>query len=310
MKNWFLGKCGVFIVAVILLSLMCWDGLQGQTMPPPIVRGPFYVAFGAKRVAILPLAEHSHQESFSQALNWGGNEIIVETVRDYLVSKEIVVSNQVGVSRLLISMGIIKLFRGVNRFLSFDRYLIKKTRNPLMVETLTRSLARGGRATVPLSTPELKELGRKLGIDVVIRGRITEKEKLKFEAIPWEKTPDPFSGVSPFKLPGIDAGMMGYGSPGYEEGLHSFSGIKPIHLIEGYSFRPGWTVLQIRLYFQNVNTGEVGWSNEVKFACPTGSDGKTIEADLRKAITALMDDLFINYLFYYKGDWLCLKERR
>src|SRR4051794_2531064 len=46
------------------------------------------------RVAIFPFADYSHQQPFVQALEWGGNRTIIETLTDHFITRGIGVAMQ------------------------------------------------------------------------------------------------------------------------------------------------------------------------------------------------------------------------
>ena len=309
MRNWLLGKRGVFAVALILLGLLSWSGLQGQTVKSPIARGPFSLALAIKKVAVLPFADHSHCESFAQALNWGGNERITEKIRSYLAAKELIVSKQNKVSEVLVSKGMINLMKGVDRPLSFSWSLINRPHNPLMTESFIKSLISSHGITKPLPKEEVIEIGKRLGVDTIVRGRISERKKVAFlEA--FEKPKDPLMGVVPFRLSEIGPNAIGYAtSEGYEAELPRVDTTMVVRLKVTSSPPVETSIIKIDVYLQNAETGEVEWSNRLELECPVECDGKAIDAELSKGIKLLMDDFFSNYLFYHKGDWLCIKKR-
>lgn len=311
MRNWLLVKCGAFIVALVLLSLLSWNGLNGQTVESPIVRGPFRIALAIKKVAVLPFADHSHRESFAQALNWGGNERVAEKIRSYLAARdrELIVSRQNGVSKLLVSKGMINLMKDVNKPVSFTWNLINKSHNPLMTESLMKSLISSHGLTDPLSKEEVIEMGKSLGVDTIVRGRISERKKVALSEA-FEKPKDLLAGVVPFSLSEIGPNAVGYAIfEQYEAELPPVDITRAVRLRDTSSPTAETSIIKIDVYLQNAKTGEVEWSNQLELECPVEYDGKAIDASLEKGIKLLLDDFFSNYLFYYKGDWLCIKKR-
>ena len=305
----YLGKIGVIIAASVLLSLLSWSGLQSQTVKSPIARGPFYIALAIKKVAVLPFADHSHRESFAQALNWGGNERVAEKIRSYLAAKELIVSGQNKVNKLLVAKGMINLMKGADRPLSFSWSLINEPHNPLMSELLMKRLISSHEATDPLLKEEVIEMGKRLMVDTIVRGRISERKKVRLSEV-FEKPKDPLVGVVPFRLSEIGPNAIGYAIfEGYEAELPPVDTTRAVRLRKTSSPTVETSIIKIDIYLQNAETGEVEWSNQLELECPVEYDGKAIDADLSKGIKLLMDDFFSNYLFYYRGDWLCIKKR-
>lgn len=305
----YLGKIGVIIAASVLLGLLSWSGLNGQTESEPIARGPFRVALAIKRVAVLPFADHSHRESFAQALNWGGNERVAEKIRSYLAVKELTVSRQSKISKLLVSKGMINLMKDVDYPISFTWSLINRPHNPLMTESLMKSLISSHGVTNPLLKEEVIEMGKRLGVDTIVRGRISERKKVRFSEA-FEKPTDPLVGVVPFRLSEIGPNAIGYAIfDGYEAELPPVDTTRAVRFRDTSSPAAETSIIKIDVYLQDAKTGEVEWSNQLELECPVEYDGKAIDASLSKGIKLLMDDFFSNYLFYYKGDWLCIKKR-
>src|SRR4029453_11543753 len=59
------------------------------------------------RVAIFPFADYSHQQPVVQALEWGGNRTIIETLTDHFITHGIGVALQDDLNTLLLANGIL-----------------------------------------------------------------------------------------------------------------------------------------------------------------------------------------------------------
>jgi hypothetical protein len=118
--------------------------------------------------------------------------------------------------------------------------------------------------TASLSKEKIIDLGRKLGVDLIVRGRIIDAGTL-------DKTTSPaFSnqGVIPFMVSPIKNFLLGKGekplSLGYAEKEKYELG-----LLDSYSLKPQPTgrkmsVLQVRVYLQDARTGELIWTGRAE----------------------------------------------
>src|SRR5262245_62129098 len=64
------------------------------------------------RVAIFPFADYSHQQPFVQALEWGGNRTIIESLTDHFIAHGIGVALQDDLNALLVADGLLHPPRG------------------------------------------------------------------------------------------------------------------------------------------------------------------------------------------------------
>ncbi len=161
------------------------------------------VLAGIRTVAIFPLADYSHQQNDLGIEAWGGNIKITEAVTDQFTVHGISVAVQEDVNTLLVDENII-------RPIDDEKYLIHPTEEAvdektqristpeyevanvvhsqdmtnevLQIIEMGKKKKQAGRsaspilqgATVGLSREKIIELGDKLGVDIIIRGRIID----------------------------------------------------------------------------------------------------------------------------------------
>jgi len=230
------------------------------------------------RVAIFPFADYSHQQPFVQALEWGGNRIIIETLTDHFITHGIGVALQDDLNTLLVAHGILHPPRSAlpspdlspqDQFA--QRIYIPNTPEYELIWGMHDSVTReelqsivlsqdyfkmGGLTILSGSEPYLQgvtegiprdkiiELGRVLDVDLIIRGRILE------------------SGFTPSD--------------------------------------PRSSVVQLRIYAQDAKSGELFWSNRSEFEVrpsaswfsPTADPRALYDRAVRDVISALMADFF------------------
>ena len=162
------------VVAMLMVLTACGSM---EAISDPAGTYTIYLVKEIKGVAVFPFADYSHRESFAQALNWGGNERINEKIRSYLIAKGLRVLGQKEVSGLLVSNGMINLMRDVDNPVSFTWSLINKPHNPLMTKSLMKSLLSNYGVTDRLSRKEVIEMGRKLGVELIVRGKVMERKR-------------------------------------------------------------------------------------------------------------------------------------
>jgi hypothetical protein len=229
------------------------------------------------RVAIVPFADYSHQQSFVGPLAWGTNRMVVETLTDRFLAHGIAVALQDDVEALLMADGTLRPAPGSAAGLDTSpserfaqRTHIANTpeyeliwgmhdqgmRDELYTVVQSQDYFRVGGLTVhPSSEPYLQgvtaglskdkivELARALDVDLIMRGRILE---------------------SGFKLS-----------------------------------RPATTVVQMRMYAQDAKTGELFWSNRGQFEVAHGNGFGSSAADHKalfdRAIGELIDALMADF---------------
>jgi len=350
------------VLVLMLLAVGC-SGVVKETIDP--TETPMgYVAgdnpieiVGVRKVALFPFADYSHQQEFLKNGIWGGNIRILEEITDQLVAHGIAVTVQEDVNTLLVDNNIIQPMA--------NQYLIYGTGGDDKVEFRTKvigtpeydlvnvehsedmkdeiiSIIRDEMAleeaekppiqtpvlqgaTVGLSREKVVELGERLGVDLIVRGRIIEygfKEKdtynpLKRGFLPVliEPIEDVLLGVAEVKkyesdLEDVDFSRLGEGA-GFlfgqkaEDDLegtwdlmveHSFGSLANLYPRK----KDVSTVVQIRMYAQDAKTGDVLWSNraETEYIPSTslsfnGNHPKTMfDMNIKRCVKLLMDDFF------------------
>jgi hypothetical protein len=160
------------------------------------------------RAAIFPLADFSHQQAFISPLHWGGNRTVIETLTDRFISQGIAVAQQDDLEALLIADGLLRPPQSSPvtpdmspRDLFAQRVYISNTPEYELIwglhdQTTREELSNvvqsqdyfrmGGLTFHPSSEPYLQgvtaglskdkviELGRRLDVDLIVRGRILE----------------------------------------------------------------------------------------------------------------------------------------
>jgi hypothetical protein len=161
------------------------------------------------RVAIFPLADYSYQQSLTSPLSWGGNRRIIEALTDAFLAHGIAVALQDDVDGLLIADGItpppshqqaelpispgeqfqqrvqiantpeFELVSGLHDDVMRDEldkvvrgqeYL--KGSGSVLIRTPGEPMLQG--LTSRLPTEKIIDLGRRLDVDLIVRGRIHE----------------------------------------------------------------------------------------------------------------------------------------
>jgi len=180
-------------------------------------------------------------------------------------------------------------------------------------------------ATVGLDREMVRELGEQLGVDLIVRGRIIEYgykdidtyNPLKRGFLPLliEPVKDALFGAADAKTYENDLDDVDYSRLG--EGIGFLVGEKTEDDVEGtwdvlveHSFgtiaelhprkKSVSTIVQIRMYAQDVKTGDVVWSNraETEYVPSSGvsfnqKHPKTMfDTNIKKCVKLLMDDLF------------------
>jgi hypothetical protein len=259
---------------------------SAQVTIRPVVTGQTYVASlrllrtpisgrvrftTVQRVAIFPLADYSHQQSFISPLSWGGNRRIIEALTDGFLAQGIAVALQEDVEGLLVAEGILQ---------SSNQ---QQAELPLSPGVQFRQ-----RAQIA-NTPEF-ELVAGLHDDVmrdelekVVRGQ----EYLS-------------GGGLVIKAPGEPI-MQGLTSRLPKETIIDLGRLLDVDLIvRGRIHKYGLSqakqttsVVQVRLYAQETKTGELVWSNRGEVQVTHAADvNSLIDQATRELIAILMADFF------------------
>lgn len=313
------------------------------------------VLAGIRTVAIFPLADYSHQQNHLGIDAWGGNIKITEAVTDQFTAHGISVAVQEDVNTLLVDENII---RPIDR----DKYLIQPTvenqdektqrigtpeyevasveHSQDMTNEVMKIIDMSGKqkppaitaspviqgATVGLSKEKIIELGDKLGVDIIIRGRIID---YGYKDI---GTQNPmYRGIIPVVLDSVKDMMYGatdaYGYEGDLENIETVGTGAAMGYGIGEKVRSSSTyggpglaigaasgllasrhpkkakrsaVVQVRLYAQNALNGEVLWTNRTEieytpksnFAYEETHPKTMFDNAVANGITKLMADFF------------------
>jgi hypothetical protein len=314
------------------------------------------VLAGIRNVAIFPFADYSHQQDQLKVDEWGQNIKIVEAVTEQFTAHGITVAVQEDVNTILIDEKVIRpindqkyLIEGTeesksneNKKVSTPEYEVSGNteHSPDMVDEVLKLMDITGKAnkkpvpaspvlqgaTVGLSKEKIMELGNKLGVDIIIRGRIID---CGYKDI---GTANPlYRGVIPVVIDSVKNMMYGATNAyGYENDLENVENMavggalgyeigKQVKTGEAYG-GPGLAigaasglmasqhpkmakrsaVVQVRLYAQNATNGEVLWTNRAEIEYTPKSNfaynethSKTMfDTAIKCGIKQLMDDFF------------------
>jgi hypothetical protein len=250
---------GLCIFSAFVISFFLIIGCGGnikQTIAPAKTDNVKYIPTknpvrieGIKKVCIFPLADYSHQQSFLETEEWGGNIKIMEEITDQIISHGLSVVVQEDVNTLLADYEVIKPIR--KKYLLYGtageeaieneepgtpEYEMKKVEHsPEIKEELMNIIRRNkekeGRekedrshpdssvlqgTTVGLNKEMVMEIGKQLGVDLIIRGRIIEfgyKDTSTFSPL--------YRGAIPVLLDSVKNMVFGADYYGYEDDLEA-----------------------------------------------------------------------------------------
>ena len=313
------------------------------------------VLAGIRNVAIFPLADYSHQQKQLVPEDWGGNIKILEAITDQFTARGISVAVQEDVNTILVDENIIRpidrekyLIHGTqekseetgNKISTPEYEVVNVEHSPDMTSEVLKIIDITGKkkpqassaspvlqgATVGLSKEKIIELGDKLGVDIIMRGRIID---YGYKDI---GTMNPlYRGVIPMVIDSVKDVMYGATSAyGYEGDLQNVETIGMGSAL-GYGIgekikngdtyggpglaigaASGWlaaqhpkkakrsAVVQVRLYAQNALNGEVLWTNRTEieytpksnFAYDETHPKTMFDNAVKSGIKQLMDDFF------------------
>jgi hypothetical protein len=265
-------------------------------------------------VAIFPLADYSRKQSFLQNPRYGINLKVMEAITDEFVSRGITVLNQEDVNGFLMKEGIIAVINKTEDASTPEWELMNNPHEAVQQANIVHMLSQdksGGFSdnkaidgvTVGLSKEKIKEIGKRLEVDKIIRGQIIEY------GFSETKNLNPANGWLTVLLGGLaeGAGAFVY-QEGYEKGLPDSSWTSKYIYSNEMGQGPGANIppkltqcyVQLRLYLQDVKTGKIEWSNrtEIKFS-PTwlmnydeNQPKNMTDKSIEKGVALLMGDLF------------------
>jgi hypothetical protein len=352
-------------LCLVILSGVCFgcSGATTQTTIAPATTSNVrfvpadntVVLAGIRNVAIFPLADYSYQQCQLAKVCWGGNIKITEAITDQFTAHGITVAVQEDVNTLLVDENLI-------RPIDQDKYLINGTveskntastkisnpeyeienseHSPDMIDEILRLIDFTGKnkkmaspaspvvqgATVGLSKEKIIELGDKLGVDIIIRGRIIDYGYKDIGTL------NPlYRGVIPVVLDSVKDTLYGSTNAyGYENDLENVENMAVGGAL-GYGIGEkikngdtygapglaigtfsGWmasqhpkkakrsAVVQVRLYAQNALNGDVLWTNRAEIEYTPKSNfaydethAKTMfDNAVKSGIKQIMDDFF------------------
>jgi hypothetical protein len=277
---------------VLLGTMLMGQETLGTSRPsvqvtiPPVVTGQTYVASlrllhtpisgrvrltTVQRVALFPLADYSHQQSLISPLSWGGNRKIIEALTDRFLAHGIAVALQEDVEGTLMAEGIMSPSHPQHAELPMSpseqfrqRVHIANTPEFELVWGLHDEVMRDEVAKVVRGQEYLG------GGGVLIKAPGEPMLQGLTGRLPKEQI------IELGRLLDVDLIMRGR-----------------IHEYGVYQARRTTSVVQVRLYAQETQTGELMWSNRGEVQVSHNAGVKTLfDHATRELIDALMADFF------------------
>lgn len=283
---------GVCILPALIISFLLIIGCGGsikQTIPPAKTPNVKYIPAknqvrieGVKRACIFPFADYSHQQSFLEPQEWGGNIKIMEEITDQLISRGLSVVVQEDVNTLLADYEVIKPIK--KRYLLYGtsgeeandseepgtpEYEMKKYQHGSeikeeLMKFIKRNKEKEGKvtddkslpaspvnqgATIGLSKEMITEIGKQLGVDLIIRGRIIEfgyKDTSTFNPL--------YRGMIPVLLDTVKNVVFGADYYGYENDLE---GLEYMMIGSGIGYAIGHQIIKREVESDTKLTGRL-----------------------------------------------------
>ena len=309
---------GLFCLCAMVFVISGCSGVRFRNILPQKTSFNLNKLSNIKKVAIFPLADYSYKQDFINPWLWGVNTKITEEMTDAFIREGLTVAIQDDVNGFLLGEGIVKPERALTTSSSgsnssmfnemkkagFDSEFREKAQEALKSESnenkqiTTEPILQG--VTAPLTKEKVIELGNKLGVDVIVRGRILESGT------------KPTVGLLTLLREGVNSNYVVEGA-GYDDALDeahlripppvvdtptsAFDGIAGFFRMLLPSAKKS-SVIQIRLYVQDAKTGELLWSNraEVEYYPLYTRDYKAMfDLLVKQSIKELMQDLFDEY---------------
>ena len=351
----------LFVLLTGILSVLGCSGATQTTISPTPTSNVRYVPAdntvvlaGIRTVAIFPFADYSHQQNHLDTEEWGGNIKIVEEVTDQFTAHGITVVVQEDVNTMLVDEKVIRpidkdkfLIYGTTdqtdenyKKISTPEYEVANVKHsPDMADEIKKIVDLSGKnkknlsatpvlqgATVGLTKEKITELGSRLGVDIIVRGRILNYGYKNIGTV------NPlYRGFIPVVIDSVKDMMYGATNAyGYENDLENVENMAVGGSL-GYAVgekiqngatygapglaigaASGWmasqhpkkakrmAVVQVRLYAQNATNGEVLWTNRAEieytpksnFAYNETHPKTMFDNAVKSGIKQLMDDFF------------------
>jgi len=231
------------------------------------------------RVAIFPLADYSHQQSFISPLEWGGNRAVVETLTDHFIAHGIGVALQDDVDARLVADGIMR------------------PPQDLKGDMETSPGEQFGQRVYVSNTPEYELMWGMHDAEMrdEIQGMVQSQDYSRLAGLTFHPSGEP-------TLQGVTGGLS-------KEKIIELGRLFDVDLIVrgrilefGFNpARPTSSVVQLRLYAQDAKSGELFWSNRGEFevtsahgffSSSSGDHRALFDRATREVIDALMIDFF------------------
>ncbi len=288
-----------------------------------------------KKIAVLPFADYSYQQSFVEPVRWGLNNRIIEEVTDEFLKRGVMVIPQEDVNEFLVTEEIMKpvetegIAEALSRIsdslkdesvISAD-YELGREHSEEMIEELSKIALESSMkkevilnricealyvkepffqgVTAGLTKNKIIDLGSHMGVDAVIRGRIIESGVLKRTSSPAFVN----QGIVPFLLKPFKAIVAGQADTKLSLG-YAHKDKYEEDLAGEYDFKPyptgeNTSVVQIRIYLQDARTGEILYSGRKESFCNglifKGYYKNLFDRATKESVSSLIGDLFKGY---------------
>ncbi len=295
----------ILIAGCLVLCSAC-----GSKQVPYTYADPQYLQGrlpSVRTVCILPFAYLTNQRSLPEQFGEPVAGMVSAEVRRRLVERALRVTEQDLVNRLLLSKGIVLettpeftlLPATVKYDLAYVRFseAMREMLRDYVMASESAPEDGGAALTVrsrPLSPELVAEIGKELGADIVVRGRVVGLGRPVVEPVGYEHAIIP-------RFVGNRDGVVELAA--YEEGLEPPPGTDMMLVEETILPRSkviDYMALQVRLFAQDTGDGRVVWSNTAVVTCSTVFDSivdrrselERLEKSIAEEVEALIGDLF------------------
>jgi len=249
------------------------------------VSRPAFSAYNVnvRNVAILPFADYTHRHSFPDALKWDGARRITEELSSGFMEHAIAVVPTDAAVKLLLKDGVIRPLEGVQRQGTPEYEILHNVYSQQHTKAIFQRIARKQKETTPLIQAKIIELGKRLGVDAVIRGAI-----FQYELRP-QTVSNPFEGLLPFLMfDGKKRAACYAFAKSYESGMPQKEYPVAIHDYKTeFPTANDTSTIVVVFYVQDTRDGQIIWRDHIELTYPN----QDFIPDLKKKISAFIDKM-------------------